>query len=678
MATITINGVSIDPQRDSEEMALAGLDSSDASTSDYILVQSSQPLLPDQRELLRQAGAEVLAREQTDPPGSGATYLCRFPGQDLEAVRRLPFVAAALLYPRQVKVAPELLTPEGTLRFATFEAGLSPQTTMAQEPRDVSIILHPGRSVREVAADIARAARLDSEGINIEDEHIVVRVLPQHLADIANVDAVHHIEEYTQPKFFGAIALNIIEADRVHTAVNLDGNGEIVAVCDTGFDQGSTVNPHPAFAGRVLSLYALGRATPDDPDGHGTHVSGSVLGDGSSVSMGGPIRGAAPGAQLVLQSVLNGAGGLSLPSNLGSLFAQPYNNDGARIHTNSWGSAAAGRYTARSSQVDDFVWSHRDCLVCFAAGNEGVDGNANGIIDAGSIGSPATAKNCLSVGASESARPGISKPWGGPWASRYPAQPIASDLWADNHSGMAAFSSRGPTRDGRIKPDVVAPGTAILSARSRNALVGSFWGASSDPDYCFMGGTSMATPLVAGSAAVVRQFLRQQNRGTPSAALLKAMLINGATDMAGQYVPSEAGVLPNNAEGFGRINLARSVNADQAERLDVLDEGTALDTGEEYRVSIPVECTGRILKVTLVWSDPPGSSLQNDLDLIVVDATGDERHGNMPAQSPQFDRKNNVEQVEWVDIAQGDAEIIVRAHDTPRFRQDFALVIRLT
>jgi subtilisin family serine protease len=84
---------------------------------------------------------------------------------------------------------------------------------------------------------------------------------------------------------------------------------------------------------------------------------------------------------------------------------------------------------------------------------------------------------------------------------------------ANNPDGIVAFSSRGPTRDGRIKPDVVAPGTFVLSTRSR-ATSSEGWELSADPLFMFDGGTSMATPLVAGSGAVVRAFLRTSHKSS--------------------------------------------------------------------------------------------------------------------------------------------------------------------
>jgi len=672
MAKITINGISIDPTTQAEGLNSAGLHSADSSASDYILIQTTGPLDRAQKEELRGLGVEILEYVPV------ATYVCHYSSSDLDAVRVLPYVEWANVYLEGFKVAPQLITPSGDLAAADLLALGAPETSMSQEPRSVEVVLHRNVTGNEVRGKIAQAARLDPDEMIVSRGKVRIKVQPQYLEDLAALDEVRHIEERVPPKLTNGVALGIMRADHTHTAAGLEGDGQVVAVCDTGFDRGSTFDVHPAFAGRVLKLYALGRASSNDPHGHGTHVAGSVLGDGGSDTMAERIRGAAPRSNLVLQSVFDSAGGLGgLPDDLNDLFRSPYIEDGARVHTNSWGSPAFGIYTQSAFEVDEFTWNNRDLLICFSAGNEGTDANASGVVDAGSVGSPGTAKNCLTVGASESHRPAHSKPYGQPWPSDFPVEPLASDAWADNPQGMAAFSSRGPTRDGRIKPDVVAPGTSILSAHSRAANVGSFWGRSSDPLYCFMGGTSMATPLVAGCAAVVREFFMKQHGRNPSAALVKAMLINGCRDLSGQYVPSEAESIPNLSEGFGRVDLAATVGPYAVDESVVFrDEDMELETGEEEVSRVKIKSPGPALKVTLVWTDPPGESLQNDLDLIVRAADGQERHGNMPPSSTDFDTKNNVEQVIWPNVPVGETNIVVRASRISLHAQSYALVIR--
>src|SRR5262249_26202520 len=134
--------------------------------------------------------------------------------------------------------------------------------------------------------------------------------------------------------------------------------------------------------------------------------------------------------------------------------------------------------------------------------------------------------------------------------------------------------------------------------------------------------------LVAGCVAILREALVKNGVANPSAALLKALLINGAVELAGQYSPSEAGPSPNNNSGFGRVNLANSVIIPGVDRDRGFREGGPLRQDDEDTITVPTT-VGTSLKVTLVWSDPPGAALQNDLDLIVRAVNGQERHGNM-------------------------------------------------
>ncbi len=385
---------------------------------------------------------------------------------------------------------------------------------------------------------------------------------------------------------------------------------------------------------------------------------------------------------MVLQSVLNGNGGLSLPPNLNDLFATPYTNDGCRVHSNSWGDVVGdGSYSQQSREVDEFVWAHRDCVICFAAGNDARDTGATGKIAPGSVGAPSTARNCITVGASESLRPENPETYHMLSPTKFPVNPIASDKIADNPQGIAAFSGRGPTRDHRIKPDVVSPGCTILSAKSSLIGPNSTWGNSPAPSlYMFDAGTSMATPLVAGCAAVVRESFRVRCSVQPTAALVKAMLVNGAVSLQGQYVPPELAPVPNESEGFGLVNLAGSLAPSAGDSsLSFWDEGPELDVGDEHSETFTVPQGAKTLKVTLVWTDPAGEALQNDLDLIVRavrDSGTVERHGNMPPQGTGFDRTNNVEQVMWDDITPGDIRITVRAFRVTVNVQSFALVAR--
>ncbi|MCH1617079.1 MAG: S8 family serine peptidase, partial [Candidatus Poseidonia sp.] len=297
---------------------------------------------------------------------------------------------------------------------------------------------------------------------------------------------------------------NTIMANIDSSWSGLDGSGIIVTVADTGLDNGvNNTNMHPDFRDHITGIlsfpptgssctyYGLSPCVADsaeDHHGHGTHVAGSVLGDGTHSN--GAIIGAAPEAHLLFHSIATTVSSqellIGIPNDLDDLFSLAWDN-GSRVHTNSWGSSVAGEYTSSSMQADASARTHDEMVILFAAANEGVDADLNGEIDLDSMGSPATAKNVLTVGASENNRGNMTYVWG---SSDY-GSPISTDRLADNPEGMAAFSSRGPTDDGRLKPDFSAPGTMILSAKSRSTT-DTGWLAH-NASYTYMGGTSMAT-----------------------------------------------------------------------------------------------------------------------------------------------------------------------------------------
>ncbi|MFV2072114.1 MAG: S8 family serine peptidase, partial [Thermoanaerobaculales bacterium] len=542
----------------------------------------------------------------------------------------------------------------------------------------------------------------------------------------------------------GAQAGPIMDVEDVW-ARGIRGEGQIAAAADTGLSTGNLATLHRDYGQqgsgtnpmRVIKGYALGRASTWDDNqttggGHGTHTSGSIVGNGvrsgsdpsTNTFPGSCFAGNAPKAQFVFQSIMDSAGNLGgLPADLNNLFAPPY-ADGARVHSNSWGAPVAGDYTTDSQNLDEFVWNNKDMVITFSAGNSGVDTSpTDGVIDTDNVGAPGTAKNCITIGASEDYRPGFiyeypagdctgngftQQAWGWFNGTNFSAAPIYADLMADNANGLGAFSSRGPTNDGRIKPDIVAPGIAVISTRTDVNQAYEQWGVCSIPAaqqtyYMTMGGTSMANPLTAGAAVLVRQYYVDgwHANGSvitngaavpadgfqPSAALVKATLINGAWDMnPGQYAsPQEIPPgwdsprdLPNNAEGFGRVDLERSLFpgsgwADDANRvMQVNDVSPGLQTGQNDSFTFNVTSNANPLIVTLVWTDPfgavsAGTELVNDLDLTVTapDGTTVYYPNRLNYTGGTADRKNNVEQVKVTSPAVGIWSIDVAGFNVP-------------
>jgi len=476
---------------------------------------------------------------------------------------------------------------------------------------------------------------------------------------------------------------------------DLIGTGQIVAVMDSGLDRnedwfvgldsGSGPNvaltdadaPVPPATGATFpdrKLYAYwvqpGATAYDNNESctifspptnfHGTHTSGSVASD--SLTRSTPLDpgyddndGMAPNAQILFQDIGNDNTGCLSIADFGASLQQAA-AAGASIHSNSWGAPVAGEYNANAATLDDVTWAEQQLLVTVSAGNSGPG------LD--SIGAPATAKNALTVGA----------------------------LNEGNSTVIAGFSSRGPTDDGRIKPDIQAPGVSIESARGDTNNGPTIETA----DIRTLSGTSMSNPTVAGGAALLRQYFTDgfYPRGTrtaddeeiPGGALLKAMLLNGTRADAAFNVPS-------NSYGWGRIWLDNNLffpGDPRYFRRWEFDHATGLSTGDEHSFDLDVSA-GEELRVTLAWFDVAGAvgsgvTLVNDLDLEVTAPGGNVFRGNVFASGSAsttggtFDRLNTVEQVLIPTPSAGTWQIRVFGHAVPGSgtplsdRQGYALV----
>jgi len=573
---------------------------------------------------------------------------------------------------------------EPTHKVQPFLASLAETAEDAILP--VMISTYSSRDAETVAASLVDA------GITVIDREsgkrwgwVQAEVSPEQINTIAALNRVQWIEEYVAPTLFNDKAVNAshMRVTNVWFTRGLTGEGQIIGHADTGLDVGTLPGMHPDFAGRIVAAFGRGRGSLwNDPNGHGTHTAGSILGGGTMST--GLFRGVAWQAKLVHQSLLDNSGGLGgLPGDLNELYLQTYTN-GARIHSDSWGASVNGSYTTSSRQSDEFMWDHPDMLLVFAAGNDGFDSD-NGVIDNDSIGAPGTAKNVLTVGAAENDRPAgsggfSSSTYGSLWPFDYPFAPINGDLVSRSadgtNQGMAAFSSRGPTDDGRFKPEVVAPGTDVVSVRSRQPGAGGGWGINANTNYNFNGGTSMSTPLVAGAAALVREYFVEYRDTLPSAALVKAVLQHGARPMSpGQYGTGAAQevpeAIPNNVAGWGHVDVETSLFPSNVVWFH-LDETSGLATPGESREHTFFAETGTV-KLTMTYTDFPatagsGVKLVNDLDLSLSGPGG-------VAVSAGQDRINPSERLLFTIPSAGIYTARVEVFNAPSGPQPYALVI---
>ena len=445
------------------------------------------------------------------------------------------------------------------------------------------------------------------------------------------------------------------------TALNLTGDGVIISTSDTGCGSGILNDMHADLNGQLCGLQTVSGANDKDIYGHGTHTAGSIVGNGRN--SGGKYKGTAHGAKLFVWQCGSGSEGktINAPNDLNKRYLGPDGTLKASIHSASWSNASWGQYGSDAQAIDRWCWNHPTFLPVRSAGN---DGNLHGgTHEATTICTPSTAKNILCVGASEDER-----------ALPYTNYVVYKDYHGrdqgkcDHAAEVWDNSSCGPTGDGRIKPDVVAPGSYVISTKSGHASGQD----TIDTYYAFKSGTSMATPLTAGACALVREWLvkyrgfASEGPTEPTAAMLKAVVIGGATDLFRQSNNNALSNAPDGRQGFGRVNVAGSVAPDGRrvflkDRLPFARNGT-----NEFTFATT---TTQDLDVALVWIDHPSAqmynakTLVNDLDVSVV------RHSDgrifYPNGLSEPDRVNNVEKMHFTSLAPGTYTVRVTCPTVP-------------
>jgi subtilisin family serine protease len=450
------------------------------------------------------------------------------------------------------------------------------------------------------------------------------------------------LNHYARPILQGG---SFVAGNEIYTSAGLNGSGVVFGVSDTGVDENScffqdkqrgkvkrTTIEEAYFdlsKRKVIQYVNYSGSSGDYASGHGSHVSGTLAGycslDDSNAGSMNTYHGMSSAAKLAFFDIGALGNELVVPFDLGVEVFAPAYSAGARIHSNSWGGGYF--YDAYALAVDEYISDVRpDFTVFFAGGNNGASGRQT-------ILSPGVAKNVIAVGATET---GHSN--------------------GQNIDRIAFFSSTGPTYDNRLKPDVLAPGYSLFSARSKSE--------ESPMNSCEIeskAGTSMATPALAGTAGLIEQYFIKDaarfwkkfcNPDAPfcrsgkaplSAAMMKALILHGAQAVQMYNSRSEKVLLtdhhpPDNYQGYGRFvmrNILPLVEYQSGDSYLFLQQNALYELTEDvYQVEVG-STSNYPLRVTIAWSDPANDIflaqlLQHDLDLEVISPNGTLFKGNAP------------------------------------------------
>lgn len=472
----------------------------------------------------------------------------------------------------------------------------------------------------------AEIANLGAKLMAIQEGQLQVEATEDQLLKIAKIPAVFYIETIAEaPVHEGYVGRN---QQRTHwlgkgPADGLDGEGIVMAIGDDG-----SVD-HLDFANRVFDHTRFERGV------HGDMTVGLAIGAGN---LDPRAIGMAPAATLHLYNIeqyehINQA-------------VTNYQELGTVITSTSFWEGCGGAYTQAARSIDLQVNQSISLLHCFSAGNQG---NANCNNPYGELVKADGTRFGNITGGRKAAKHVIAV-----------ANLSAQDTLIND-------SSRGPAADGRIKPDLAAPGSGQLSTDRENA-------------YQLASGTSAASPTVAGAAALLYEAYRESHGGVdPPLALIKAILLNTADDLGRRG--------PDFEYGWGRPHLGRALSSLREQPI----LAAAVQHQEQKAFAIDVPAGIQRMKVMMYWNDPAAlpfneRALVNDLDLSIQSPSGAIHLPWTLSSYPHLDsltrpaikgkdRLNNMEQVEIEVTESGTYKIDVEGYQVPAGPQTFFITV---
>lgn len=455
------------------------------------------------------------------------------------------------------------------------------------------------------------------------------------------------------------------------------GNGIVVQVQDDGLDKGIATNvagtAHADILGRITGIFnATSDPLGDSKDGHGQINAGIIMGNaalGTTDAAGFKLgQGLAPQATVYATKIFrNDLGPFDIGNHTFADLSRLAQNAGARFSSNSWGASVDGDYNSDSAEFDALV---RDCdpleagnqpmIYFFSAGNDGPSD--------GTIGSPGTAKNVITVGAGEN-----SDADGTDGCLVTPAQ-------SNNVRDLVDFSSRGPTDDSRFGITLIAVGTHVQGPASTVTgyngfgVCDQYWPAG-QTNYARSSGTSHSCPIACGAGMIVHELFSEQLASkavpaNPSPAMMRAVLTNTATSMTGGSDGNGGTIahVPNHRQGWGAVNLGNLIAF--RDSLYISDQEVLFTaSGQTHEVLLTRVDPSKPIKITLTWTDAPGIpgtvALVNNLNL-EVDDDGTLYRGNVfsngfSTAGGAADNRNTIEAVYLNDAGAGPMTVRVRA-----------------
>lgn len=600
------------------------LTATQAYEAGYWIIQAEQGRQAAIEELVLQSGGRVF---DYVPHNAFEAWV---PPSAVDALRLADGVQAMLSVHPGLKISPEMGS------FHSWQDDSEGRLTVAIE-------FWPDRDLAD------EVDFLTAEGLSVLEQtgsgrylRALAKVHAELLPWLASQPGVRWIEESTQPVHRNDKTQWVVQTNQTNSRKlwnhGVKGDNVIIGHMDGGIRESSCFFDDPTGAAVGANHRKIVYDSDNSNDSHGTHTAGSAVGDQEPTKGSTTNNGMAPHARIAHQSdrVVNNG---NLLSKLNVL-----RNKGARVFTNSWGNDGTTAYNNWCRDIDAFSHDYQDAVVCFAATN------------GSNLKNPENAKSVVAVIATSKANP--------------------------NNLGSGG---KGPTSDGRAKPEVMAPGCSLNSAKSQNNSCGT----------TSMCGTSMACPIVAGGAAMVKQYFEDgyypggsAGSGparTPSGSLLRGILANSGTDVTGMSG------YPSYREGWGRILLDDALFlAGDSGGLYVEDSAHAngLATGASDTFTVTIPSGAQRVRFTLCWADEPASAFAsfapiNNLNLSVDTPSGSYYHGNILSlasgvwvqNKPKYDPRNSLEQIFLPSPQAGTYVITVTGADVPRGPQGYALIV---